>query len=144
MEKIPKHEVATELLNQAIRLYLENGSYFAALHLAGAAEEVLEVYLKGTSEKSAYQRTADLIIQLVKIDQTYIKDKSEDALYKRLKNPKHSVKHKFGHDDNHVEFDAKLEAKDLIDRAISNYYLLVPRLGLSETPLIIKYRNKFG
>jgi hypothetical protein len=94
--------------------------------------------------KSAYQRICDLIIQLEKIDQTYTENKSKKNVDKLLNNPKNSVKHKFGHGDNSVDFDPKLEGKELIDRAISNYYLLMPRLGLSETSLIIEYRNKFG
>lgn len=51
---IPKLLVAKELLDQALRLYYEGEAYFAALHLAGAAQEIFGKTLTSLDHESAF------------------------------------------------------------------------------------------
>ena len=141
MEKINKYQVATELLDNAIRLYFEENSYFSALHLAGGAEEVLAVYLDDLGVISAFQRTQSFFRWSYIADSSYQVKKSDTEIVDYLNNPKNSVKHKRGKVDNHVEFDPVVETRKILDRAITNYCLLMPRLGLAETLQIKKYRT---
>lgn len=43
---VPKYAAALEMLSRGIELYLRGDSYYSSLHLAGAAEEVLAVYVR--------------------------------------------------------------------------------------------------
>ena len=51
-EAVPKHAIAGEHLDRAIELYLRGDSFYSALHLGGAAEEILNVYAREVSLES--------------------------------------------------------------------------------------------
>lgn len=144
MESSMKHSteklvVATELLNCALRLYYEGNSYFAALHLAGGAEEVLGAYVEhhigGESSFKSLQRGAVNISKFVNGEG---ESKPKDIAMV-MNNAKNSTKHMDSKDDNIVHCNPQTEAKDLLDRAISNYYYLMGFYNLSETDLVRRF-----
>ena len=127
-----KCHVAVELLEWAIRAFLSGNGYYSAIHLAGAAEEIFAVYLRSPT----YNKTpsADELKKLVVHLSSPQSPREEIDISKwvidRLNSARNSVKHKKGHGDEYVDFDAKIEAGDAIRRAICNYSQLS-----SATPL---------
>ncbi|OBY81762.1 hypothetical protein [Delftia sp. JD2] len=137
-DSTPKYEVAVELLDWAIRAYVSGEGYYAALHLAGAAEEVLAVYLR--APENDLQPAADSFHELVShlacpADKREAEDLKKYCL-DRMNGPRNSVKHKRGHGDNVVTFDAEEEASESIERAYSNYTQLLRKIPLRDLPSI--------
>lgn len=120
---IQKFLVAEEMLDWALKAYHSGSGYFAALHLAGAAEEVFAVYLR--SPENNLTPASDSFTELV-LHISEPKNKKEAKQIKkwtidRMNDPRNAVKHKYGRSDEVVTFDAEAEAVDTIRRAISNY-----------------------
>ena len=63
----------------------------------------------------------------------------ESLLIDRMNDAKNQVKHKRGHRDESVEFNAAEEAVDVIHRAISNFDQLRAILPLRDVPAIEKF-----
>ena len=130
-----------ELLDRALRLYFEGDSYFTALHLAGAAEEILGVYVKIHGGVPAFDSTRASTVYLSKYirnDGTESKAKDIGDLMNHAKN---STKHKFGKNDHVVAFDPRREARNMLDLCVENYYQLMSLLNLPETELLRKFNN---
>ena len=66
MSETPKLVIAIELLEQALRLYLEE-LYFAALNLAGAAEEAFGAYVQDIGAQNSYERTKMSAVEISNI-----------------------------------------------------------------------------
>lgn len=142
---VPKHAVAAELLERAVELYLRKDSYFAALHLAGAAEEVLAVYLRGlkadlpASTGPASDQTKALLLALSDATSPEEHAAHKQWIHNRMFDAKNSVKHKFGKKDWSVTIDAQAEALEMIDMAISNYFQLFSYTNLPYLPCIEEF-----
>jgi len=145
---VPKYTASLELLSRGIELYLRGDSYYSALHLAGAAEEVLAVYvrelppetLSGTSSASDQMRHA--FVALSAPDSPQDRESLEKWFHDRTYAAKNSVKHKRGHRDRLVDFDPKLEAAELLDLAVSTYFQLFSRAELPYLPCIEAFDQK--
>jgi len=137
-----KTAVAVELLDRAIELYLREDSFFAALHLAGAAEEFLNVYartapeLQGSPLVPAFDSFKEAVVLLSAPASKKESDETEKWVYDHMTYAKNSVKHMRGGKDTKVEFNAKEEAYDTIDRAITTYFQLMSVLRLPHLPSI--------
>jgi len=134
----PKHQVAVELLDWALQAFLSGSGYYAALHLAGAAEEVLAVYVRApeTNLTPAAESFASLVLHISAPATQQEAQNLTKWVMDRMNEPRNSVKHKRGHSDHEVTFDAEEEAADAIDRAVSNYTLLLGKLPLKHLPAI--------
>ena len=130
-EAVPKYAASLELLSRAIELYLREDSYYSALHLAGAAEEVLAVYVRdlpaesssGVGSASDQQRQAFLALS----EPTSPKDTAalEKWFHDRTYAARNAVKHKFGRKDRVLDFPAQQEAAELLELAVSTYFQLL-------------------
>ena len=133
---VPKYTAALEFLERAIELYLRGDSYYAALHLAGASEEVLAVYVRGlpSGPSSTCGSTSDQLKQLFIALDSPPSDKEREAAAKwfhdRTYNAKNSVKHKRGQRDHSLDFNPKEEAEELIELAMSTYFQLFSRTNI--------------
>jgi hypothetical protein len=130
--------IALEQLETALRLYLEQRDYIAAITLAGAAEEILGRIAKNMGIETSLQTLSNDAV----------------AIHKRLLNVaierKHFVKranyarNKLKHVDPITEptivFDPEEEAIDMLNRAIENYWNVEGTL----TDLMKKYQNEQG
>lgn len=130
--------VAGELLNRALRMYYEGDSYFAALHLAGGAEEVLGVYVERHGGKSSFRSLQHGAVRISKILNGGIESKHK-AIARIMNHAKNSTKHMEVEDDDYVHFEATMAAKELLERAVSNYYFLMSFHELPETDLISRF-----
>lgn len=133
---VSKYIVALELLERAIELYMRGDSYYSALHLGGAAEEVLAVYVRAmppsvsSNQKSAADQFKDAFLAFSSPASSEERDETEKWIHDRMYDAKNSVKHKRGKKDEVVGFDPKQEAYDVIDMAISTYFQLFSHLNL--------------
>ena len=142
MSATEKSAIATELLDRALRMYYEGDSYFAALHLAGAAEEVLAVYVARYGGTSSFDSLRDASVLLSKyLDNDGIESNPNDiaCLINRAKN---ATKHMYGKKDTEVDFDVQSEAKAMLDLAVSNYYYLASFIDLPETNLLQRFNTE--
>ena len=145
---VPKSEVACELLDRAIELHLRGDSYYAALHLGGAAEELLSVSARevqvapGTFLKPAFDQMKRAIVALSKPSSEAERQEVEKWAHDRMNDAKNSIKHKRGARDNSVNFDAKEESYDMIDRAVTTYFQLFSILHLRHLPSIQEFDKR--
>lgn len=133
---VPKYVASLEILSRAIELYLRGDSYYSALHLAGAAEEVLASHvrelpcelLSGVGSVSDQMKQAFVAFS----DPASSKDKEslKKWFHDRTYAAKNAVKHKRGRRDRFVDFEPKLEAAELLDLAVSTYFQLFSRTNL--------------
>ena len=141
----PKHQVAVELLVAALRSYVENKAYYAALHLAGGAEEVLSVYARGMQLESgepmvpAYDSFKDAVVALSGPRSEKEREAGHKAVADLLNRAKNSVKHKYGVGDELVSFDAKEDSAEVIDRAVTTYFQVQASLNLPDLPLVAEF-----
>ena len=137
MKPTEKLDIACELLDRGLRLYYAKDSYFASIHLAGGAEEILGRYVESVGAEPAFTnlRTAAVRISgLISEDGVESTEKSIGDLMNHAKN---NTKHGSGI----VSFDPEKEAKELFDRAVTNYYFLMNHFPLLETELIRRFNE---
>lgn len=131
-------KIAIELLDQAIRLYYDGGVDFAALHLAGAAEELLGRQLERIGQTTAFTSLRDAAVQI-----SANLDDEGPATQKQVADAmnyaKNHTKHGLDGASPSATFDARAEAEDMIDRALTNFYALANRVPLSETERIRRF-----
>lgn len=131
-----KYDVALELLERAIELFLRGDSYYAAIHLGGGAEELLSVYAREiktsptTTLIPAFDQMKGAFLKLMNPSTRDEVEALEKWIHDRMSDAQNSVKHKRGRYDMTVSFDPKEEAYDVIDRAITTYFQLFSILKL--------------
>ena len=124
---VPKDRIAQELLARAIQLFLRRDSFFAAIHLAGAAEEIFSRYIEervsptGEKVEASGKVSIRFATYLAEPESEAERAQIEKRIYALMHGAKNSVKHKRGVGDNAVDFDPEEEAYDIIDRALATY-----------------------
>lgn len=132
-----KLEVATQQLDTALRLYFQKKDYFSAITLAGAAEEILGVYLKVHKQPNAFNQALDSSLMVYRwLNES---EGSRDIMHNVINRVKNSSKHMKGSNDITLQCNPKEELRALLDRAVSNYYALMDFEELDETPRIRKF-----
>jgi len=141
-ETTEKLVVAVELLDRALRMYYEGSSYFAALHLAGGAEEILGAYVECREEgASSLKSLLSGAVEFSKLLNDGVASKPKN-IRDVINHPKNQTKHMDKGNGEHVTFDSKMEARNLLERAVSNYYTLMRennRYNLPETELLSRF-----
>ena len=136
---VDKLDVACELLDRALRLYYEGDSYFASLHLAGAAEEIFGVYARRCGMESAFTNFRRAATKMAKYFGSDQEDSESHSIGELMNRAKNQTKHGHGA----VTFDAATEAKEILDRAVSDYYALMNHYSqLQETELIGRFNRE--
>jgi hypothetical protein len=138
MSDIDKLDVACELLDRSLRLYYAGDSYFSALHLAGAAEEILGVYVERAGGESSFKNFRSAVVRLSKYLSNDGKESEPRAIGDLMNHAKNNTKH--GHGP--IFFSPEKEAKELLDRAITDYYFLMSHYPLIETELIRRFNKE--
>ena len=133
-----KLQIASELLDRALQMYYEGNSYFAALHLAGGAEELLGAYVERKGGESSFKSLQQSAVRLSNFINDGVTSKSKD-IAAVMNHAKNRTKHMDDEGDDYVYFDPKIEARDLLDRAVSNYYALMSHYELPETDLVRRF-----
>lgn len=137
LSEYPKLAVATQQLDTALRLYFGRQEYFSALTLAGAAEEILAVYLKRHGQPNAFDEALDSSLRVYRW--MFGKEGSRGRMHKTVNRVKNASKHMAGKEDLSLRCNAREEAKQVIDRAVENYYRLMEYEEMNETPRIHRF-----
>ena len=129
-----KLEVVRQQFERALQLYLDEKDYVCAITLAGAAEEPLGKMLKYKTDSNLLENLAEVMATLIK------KFGGETPSRKEAIANVNRVRDWLKHykDGTDLEFDAKWEAHEIIDRAISSYFELIGE----ETELMRRFKEE--
>ena len=110
--------IALKQLETALRLYFEQEDYYSVITLAGASEEIFGKLLNENARENSLDSLKKSVSGLFK--HLYSEDLDEKEIVTRANDARNKLKHETGV----CEFDAPEEAKDMLNRAIKNYYSL--------------------
>ena len=139
-----KLEIACELLNDALELYYSKESFFSAIQLAGAAEELLGRHLELIGQKSAFKSEVTDFVDLLNAVAPPSGTWHKKEMVNFVNNAKNHTKHMDPGSETTVDFDSHLEAREILERAVSDYYQLIAFSTLTETPLIRRFNQDHG
>ena len=128
-ETYERKHVALAQLETALKLYFEAQDFFSTITLAGAAEEILGKLLsaKGVNNSlDSIERTSVAIHQKL-----FGATLSPKEVVERANRARNCLKHYNLASPLTATLDPKQEAKDMLQRAIDNYWLLEGELTLS-------------
>ena len=127
--------VALRQLETALRLYSEREDYYSVITLAGASEEVSGKLLKENNPENAL----DSLKKDVSVvhEALFDEDLAEKEISERANWVRNLLKHWSPGQPKVFEFDAPEEAKDMLTRAIDNYYELNGNL----TPAMQRFQD---
>jgi len=117
-----KRCIALTQIDTALRIYREGQDYFSALTLAGAAEEILGKLLKAQGRSNALDDLTSGAILIYK--HLFGEESGADEFAKRANRARNALKHLEAGGFPTVSIDIREEAKDMLNRAIDNYWLL--------------------
>ncbi|MFJ2491412.1 hypothetical protein ACIOV9_07685 [Pseudomonas iridis] len=137
-EPTPKLLVAVQLLDRALSMYYQEDSYFAALHLAGAAEEIMGVYVERKGHESSFNSLHAVAVKFTELLNDDAGAKPKDII-NLMNYARNRTKHIDREGDDNVYFDPKSEAFDILDRAITNFYTLMQYFDLRETENLCRF-----
>ena len=128
MKEIQSIDIALEQLETALRLFKETEEYISVITLAGAAEEILGKACREQGIRSALEEMQHSFYLLRKIrfgvKAEEEKDKSDKWLAVRANYVRNKAKHVNPIQEPSLLIEAKEEAKDLISRALDNWWAL--------------------
>lgn len=129
MQEVKKLDMAVQQLEDALKSYFA-GRYHSAIVLAGAAEQLLAGYvLKHRLEPSWSQmrRTVTKITNGLQLQGTGRTGTTTEKDIGELLNRAYNHSKHAGTKDHTVRMDPRFEARELIDRCISNFDMLFSR-----------------
>jgi hypothetical protein len=134
-----KRTIAERQLETALRLFMEGGDMFSALTLAGAAEEILGKELEAAGVPTALNLVqAGTQAMARALHGEAPSEKVVTAIANRARN---AVKHMAADGPRTVFMDPREEAREMLDRAITNYF----RVTADETELMGRFlRQEYG
>lgn len=122
---ISKLTIASEYLTRAIELYFRDDSYFSALHLAGAAQELLGKFVERSGGVSAHTSLAQGAARISRHLNPHGVPSTERQMKDIINQAKNRVKHLNNVGDDVVEFDPQTFAREMLDLAVSEFYQLL-------------------
>ena len=127
-----KRDIALTQLESALRLFREGDDYFSALTLAGAAGGILGDLLRLRGRQNALD---DLISGAVLMHKhLFGEEAGAKEFANRANRARNALKHLEAGGFPTITLDIRDEAKDMLTRAIDNYWLLeeslTPAMGL--------------
>jgi hypothetical protein len=141
VEEFKSTEIALEQIETALRLFKETQEYFSIITLAGAADEILgkacrEQGIRNSLEQ--LQHSSYLMYQILFGDTD---DKSKKKTEKWVADRENFARNKSKHINPIKEpvltIDARKEARDLINRALDNWWAL----GMPYSPAMLEFHN---
>ena len=116
MPNIKKLDIALEFLDLAMQLYMEGRNYLCAIHLAGAAEELLGMHRLKAERISELTLKAQKGLQYIETGKL-----PKDAEARKIVNlSKNSIKHMRDNTDDTIDIDPSAEARRWIEDALIN------------------------
>ena len=121
-QTLEKKAVALRQLDAALQLFETGGDHLAVITLAGAAEEILGklILLAGGTPSLDHLVQATCAIHKLQTGQ----DLDQTTARSRANAARNALKHLDGPPDLSVSLDPEEEAVDMLDRAVTNYWVL--------------------
>jgi hypothetical protein len=128
-----KRDIALAQLETALELYLDGKDRFSVITLAGAAEELLgkELVAQGNPNALSIAQALTAVVGRA-LDGREIKPKAVADIANRARN---EAKHLDEAGPRSVMMDPEVEAQDVLDRAVTNYW----RLTQDQTPAMTRF-----
>jgi len=141
MTEIKSTDIALEQLETALRLFKETEEYISVVTLAGAAEEILGKACREQNITNAIEgiQHSFYLYRKIRFGDSAIseKKKSDKWVADRANHARNKAKHVNPIVEPYVQIDAKEEAKDLLQRALDNWWAL----GLPYSPAMLEFHN---
>lgn len=120
-------DLASIQLETALRLFAEGDDFASVITLAGAADEIFGKTLAA----SGRENSLEVIMKSVAAIHNYLYGESTppQQIASRANHAKNSLKHWDRGDPNLISLDLPEEARDMLNRAIDNYWALEERLS---------------
>ena len=117
-----REDLALNQLETALRLFFDGRDFASVITLAGAADEIFGKLLFAEGKESSLET---LKVAVVKIhEKLYGEPGDPKQIANRANFAKNSLKHWDVGQPVIIKFDLEQEAKDMLARAIDNYWLL--------------------
>ena len=121
-----RKDLALAQLQTALRLYFDGGDRSSVITLAGAADVIFGKLLAASSRDNSLK---SLIVAVTAIQQKLFGEALEPKhIADRANAARNSLKHWDVGDTEIVKFDLETEARDMLNRAIDNYWTLEQKL----------------
>jgi hypothetical protein len=118
MKRYDKLHIADEMLDSAIEEFLDNRRFFAALNMAGVAQELYGKAIRIENGQDTITKIANESFEI------YKKNRSSDSTLKEFKeissHAKNGIKHFDTANDQHIEIDPNKEARLMIAVALND------------------------
>jgi len=121
-----REDLALAQLQTALQLYFDGKDRGSVITLAGAADEIFGKLLAAASRDSSLKSLVAAVAEIQKklfgeaVEPKHIADRANAA--------RNSLKHWNVGDTEIVKFDLETEARDMLNRAIDNYWMLKQKL----------------
>jgi len=122
-----RRDLALAQLETALRLYFEGSDHASVVTLAGVADEIFGKLLAASGRENSLQSLVAAVTAIQQklfgevFDPKHIADRANAA--------RNSFKHWDVGDTEIVKFNIEVEARDMLNRAIDNYWTLEEKLS---------------
>jgi hypothetical protein len=131
LERHDRRLMALTQLETALRLYFDGADYYSTITLSGAADEIFGQLLKARGQEPRLESIKKAVAAMFEHLQGRPLEPARVA--ERANHARNALKHWNEGQPLVVEFDAIEEAKDMLERAISNYWALEAKLSAAMT-----------
>lgn len=119
--------IALTQLETALRLYFERQDYYSVIALADAADEIFGQLLAASGRENSIETIKTSVVAIHKHLTGNVIDPSAVAIRANL--ARNALKHWSPGQPLIVSFDSLEEARDMLNRAIDNYWVLEEQLS---------------
>ena len=123
-------------LETALAVYFQGKDLYSVITLAGAADEIFGRMLAAKGLENHLDTIKKSVAAI--FFQTTGRSLEPARVADRANRARNALKHWNSREPAHIDFDAVEEAKDMLDRAISNYWTLEQALS----PLMTRFQNE--
>ena len=137
MQEVKKLDMAVQQLEDALTSYF-NGRYHSALVLAAAAEQLFAGYMHLHEIEPAFSNMRRIIVKIANGLKSASGSTDKPTTEKNigeLLNKAYNHSHHAGKTELELRMNPKFEARETLDRAISNFDALSSKYDLPESPL---------
>lgn len=117
-----KIDIADEMLDGAIKAFLDSKQFFVALNLAGVAEELYGKLIRLKGGVNSQKSLIELAKTITRVDGDV--DLTDTDLIKVSVMHKNGIKHLDSEEQRFIEIDVEDEARSAIGCALTNHTLL--------------------
>lgn len=117
-ETYDKLSIADEMLDGAIRAFLDSQQFFVALNLAGVAEELYGKAIRFNGGMNSQSSLVELSKTIARLDKNF--ELNDSDLLKVSVMYKNAIKHLDAGEQLYIEIDVKDEARSAIGYALTN------------------------